>query len=192
MVHADSVSTGPANITIVNPSGASGSLSGGFLYTSIPPSTQPTLNVVVPNTGSPKGGTAIAISGSNFVSGLTVTVGGSPATITSRGTNSIQATTPGGNAGTAADIVVTNPNGQSATLKAAFSYANPPASPVLNSISPASGSSNGGTQVVITWHKLPVRGNSDGGRPRGDDCEPRQPVLRSLPWRQQILPEPLP
>jgi hypothetical protein len=146
---------GSAKVTVINPINPDGtstswSLPGGFLYASPPPSTQPMLNVVVPNTGSPDGGTAITISGHNFVSGLTVTVGGSPATVTSRGTNSIQATTPAGSAGTAADIVVTNPNGQSATLKAAFSYANPPASPVLNSISPTSGSSNGGTQIVIT------------------------------------------
>jgi len=141
---------GAANITIVNPSGTSGSLAGGFLYSAPPPVTQPILNVVVPNTGSPEGGTAITISGSNFVSGLTVTVGGSAATVTSMKANAIQATTPAGSAGTAGNIVVTNPNGQSATLKAAFSYANPPAPPILSSISPASGSSNGGTQVVIT------------------------------------------
>ncbi len=141
---------GSANVTVINPDGTSWSLPGGFLYASPPPSTQPTLNVVVPNTGSPEGGTAITISGHNFVSGLTVTVGGSPATVTSRATNSIQATTPAGSAGTAADIVVTNPNGQIATLTAAFSYTNPSASPTLSAISPSSGSSNGGTRVVIS------------------------------------------
>jgi PLD-like domain/IPT/TIG domain len=141
---------GSANVTVIDPSGTSGSLAGGFLYTSTPPPTQPRLNVVVSNTGSPQGGTAITISGSNFVSGLTVTIGGSPATVTSRGPSSIHATTPAGNAGSSADVVVTNPNGQSATLKAAFSYANPPGPPIPSAISPSSGSSNGGTRVVIS------------------------------------------
>ena len=141
---------GSANVTVINQAGTSGSLAGGFLYTSPPPSTNPQLNVVVPNTGSPEGGTAVTISGNNFASGLTVTIGGSPATVTSRSSVSIQATAPAGNPGSPADIVVTNPNGQSATLKAAFSYANPPAPPILSAILPNSGSFNGGTPVVIS------------------------------------------
>ena len=141
---------GSANVTVINQAGTSGSLAGGFLYTSPPPSTKPQLNVVVPNTGSPEGGTAVTISGNNFASGLTVTIGGSPATVTSRSSVSIQATAPAGNPGSPADIVVTNPNGQSATLKAAFSYANPPAPPILSAILPNSGSFNGGTPVVIS------------------------------------------
>jgi hypothetical protein len=141
---------GSANVTVINQAGTSGSLAGGFLYASPPPSTKPQLNVVVPNTGSPEGGTAVTISGNNFASGLTVTIGGSPATVTSRSSVSIQATAPAGNPGSPADIVVTNPNGQSATLKAAFSYANPPAPPILSAILPNSGSFNGGTPVVIS------------------------------------------
>ena len=141
---------GSANVTVINQDATSGSLPGGFLYTSTPPSTQPQLNVVVPNTGSPQGGTAVTISGSNFASGLTVTIGGSAATVTSRSSVSIQATTPAGSPGTPADIVVTNPNGQSATLKAAYSYVNPPDPPIPTAISPNSGSFNGGTQVVIS------------------------------------------
>ena len=141
---------GSANVTVINPGGSSGSLAGGFLYAAGPASSLQ-VNVVVPNTGSAQGGTALTISGSNFASGMTVTVGSSPATVTSTGPNSIQATAPAGNPGTPADIVVTNPkNGQSATLKAAFSYTNPPASPTLSAIYPSSGSSNGGTRVVIS------------------------------------------
>jgi hypothetical protein len=151
---------GSANVTVINPGGTSGSLAGGFVY--VNPAASPLrVNVVVPNTGSPQGGTAVTISGSNFASNLTVTIGGSAATVNSRAINSIQVTVPPGNVGTAADIVVTNPNGQSATLKAAFTYANPPASPVLSaiknvdsSLSLNSGSYNGGTQVVISGSGL--------------------------------------
>lgn len=147
---------GSANVTVINPNAPASQPLVPFVY--VAPAASPLrLNVVVPNTGPPQGGTSVTISGSNFVSGLTVTIGGSPATVTSRGINSIQATVPAGNVGTAEDIVVTNPNGQSATLKAAFTYANQPTSVVLSgiqnvdsSLSLNSGSNNGGTQVVIS------------------------------------------
>jgi phosphatidylserine/phosphatidylglycerophosphate/cardiolipin synthase-like enzyme len=146
---------GSATVKVINPSGTSGSLAGGFVYNSPLPSTKPQLNVVVPNTGSPNGGTAVTISGNNLGS-ATVTIGGSPATVTSRGANYIQASTPAGNAGTDADIVATNASGQ-ATLKAAFSYSNPPASPTLSAImnvdgsgAPNIGSFNGGTPFLIS------------------------------------------
>ena len=112
-----------------------------------PPVLTPRINVVVPNTGSIAGRTAITISGSNFVTGTTVTIGGATATITSHLTVSIQATTPPRPAGSA-DIVVKTPNG-SATLKAGFTYANPPGPPSVTGISPNSGSLNGGTRVII-------------------------------------------
>jgi phosphatidylserine/phosphatidylglycerophosphate/cardiolipin synthase-like enzyme len=144
----------PVSVTVTNPDHTSGSLASGFVYaaTPVPPLR---LNVVVPNTGSAQGGTLMTISGSNFASGMTVTVGGSPATVTSTGSNSIQATAPAGNPGTPADIVVTNPkNGQSATLKAAFSYTSSSAPVTLSAISPTSGSSNGGNRVVISGSGL--------------------------------------
>lgn len=141
---------GSATVTVTNQAGTSGSLPGGFLYTSTPPSTQPQLNVVVPNTGPPQGGTSVTIAGSNLAPGLTMTIGGSAATVTSRSTVSIQAITPAGSPGTPADIVVTNPNGQSATLKAAFTYDDPPDPPIATAISPNSGTLNGGSRVVIS------------------------------------------
>jgi hypothetical protein len=84
---------------------------------------------------------------------MKVTFGGTPATIISNTALSIQATTPPGVAGSAVDVVITNPNGQSSTpLTSAFSYAAAavPAPPTISSISPAIGSMNGGTQFVIS------------------------------------------
>jgi phosphatidylserine/phosphatidylglycerophosphate/cardiolipin synthase-like enzyme len=141
---------GAVNVAVMNQAGDSGSLSGGFLYTSTPPTTQLRVNVVVPNVGSPAGGDTVTIAGSNLVKGATVTFGGTTATVTSSNTVSIQATTPPGSDGSPVDVVVTNPNGQSATLKAAFTYADPPAPPSVSAISPASGTMNGGTQLVIS------------------------------------------
>jgi hypothetical protein len=140
---------GSANVVVRNSTGDQGSLPNGFLYTSTPPSTQPQLNVIVPNTGSTAGGDTVTITGSNLT-GSTVTMGGVPATIVSRGPVSITATTPGGTSGSAVDVVVTNAKGQSATLQSAFTYADAPAAPSVSAILPSSGSTNGGTQLVIS------------------------------------------
>jgi hypothetical protein len=140
---------GSANVVVRNVAGDQGSLPNGFLYTSTQPSTAPQLNVIVPNTGSTAGGDRVTIAGSNLT-GSTVTLGGVPATIVSRGPVSITATTPGGSAGSPVDVVVRNPQGQSATLKAAFTYADPPPPPSVSAISPSSGTMNGGTQFVVS------------------------------------------
>ena len=140
---------GAANVTVRNAAGDQGSLPNGFLYTSTPPSTQPQLNVIVPNTGSTAGGDSITIAGSNLT-GTTLTIGGVAATIVSHGPVSMTATTPAGSAGSPVDVVVRNPQGLTATMKSAFTYADPPAAPSVSSISPASGSINGGTQLVIS------------------------------------------
>src|SRR5204863_7303842 len=59
----------------------------------------------------------------------------------------ITATTPAHAAG-AVGLTVTNPDSQSATLAGSFTYVVPP--PTVTGVSPASGSSSGGTAVTIT------------------------------------------
>jgi phosphatidylserine/phosphatidylglycerophosphate/cardiolipin synthase-like enzyme len=140
---------GAANVVVTNAAGDQGSLANGFVYTAVPPSTAPILNVIVPNFGTTAGGDTVTIAGSNLT-GSTVTVGGTPASIVSRSSVSIVATTPAGSAGSPVDVVVTTPQGQSATLKAAFTYTNPPAPPSIAGISVSAGSMNGGTPLVIS------------------------------------------
>jgi phospholipase D-like protein/IPT/TIG domain-containing protein len=138
---------GTVGITVTNKAGDTGTLPAAYLYTSTSPSTAPKLNVIQPNTGSPSGGESVTISGSNLVQGMTVTIGGSPATITSSNSVSIRATTPSGTG--VADLVVTNPNGQSASLRGAFTYAEPPGPPNVTSTVPGSGSVNGGNTITV-------------------------------------------
>ena len=84
----------------------------------------PTVNAITPATGSTFGGTTLTILGGGFASGVTVTVGGAPATdVTVSGTTTITATTPQHAAG-AADVVVTL-SGLSTTLSGAFTYVTP-------------------------------------------------------------------
>ena len=72
--------------------------------------------------GSTRGGTTVVITGSNFVSGATVSFGGVPATsATVDSASQITAVTAAHPAGVV-NIVVTNPDTQSATLANGFTY----------------------------------------------------------------------
>lgn len=114
---------GVADVWVVNPDFSSAVLPGGFTFNA------PDVNSVAlwpslgPATGPDGGGTAIIIYGTDFVSGATVTIGGRAATgvLVSGSQTEIQCTTPRGTAG-ARDIVVTNPDGVSATLAGGFTY----------------------------------------------------------------------
>jgi phospholipase C len=123
-----------------------------------PPPASPalTLTSISPQSGSTAGGTSVNISGGNFVAGATVTFAGSAATSVSViNATTITAVTPPHATG-AANVTVTNPDGQSASLTGAASFtfvataqaANP--APTLSSITPQSGSTVGGTSVNIS------------------------------------------
>ncbi|HEY8745291.1 MAG TPA: malectin domain-containing carbohydrate-binding protein, partial [Chloroflexota bacterium] len=115
------------------------------------PLPAPTVTAISPTSGSTAGGTAVTISGTNFVGGATVSIGGSAASgVTVVNSGSITATTPAHSAGSA-DVVVTNPDAQTGTLAAGYSYvAPPPNAPTVTAINPPSGPLAGGTSVTIT------------------------------------------
>lgn len=82
----------------------------------------PTLASTDVSTGAAAGGTAIVLTGTGFQTGVTVTVGGTTAdSIVRDSATQISCNTPAGLVG-AADIVVTNPDGQTATLTGGFTY----------------------------------------------------------------------
>jgi hypothetical protein len=71
--------------------------------------------------GPPAGGTALNVSGTNFLAGATVTIGGVAATgVAVNSYTSMSATTPPLAAGTANDLVVTNTDATTGTLVKAF------------------------------------------------------------------------
>ncbi len=87
-----------------------------------PPAPAPTLTSVSPTSGPTSGGTRITLTGSNFTTTVTVTVGGAAATsITRVSSTQVQATTPAGTAG-ARDVRLTNSDGQAATRSGGFTY----------------------------------------------------------------------
>ncbi len=140
---------GTVSVTVKNPDGQSTTASNAFTY-NVP---GPSITAINPTTGSTAGGTPMAITGSGFQNGPTVTIGGIAAknVVVGSSTN-ITATTPVGpateEAGLPMDVTVTNPDGLSTTKAGAFTYFVPSLSVI--SIAPAVGLTGGGTMVTIT------------------------------------------
>ena len=81
----------------------------------------PTVTSVAPDSGDAAGGTAITLTGTGFVAGATVAIGGAPAdgvSVTSPTT--ADATTPALTPGTLDDLTLVNPDDLSGTLTAAW------------------------------------------------------------------------
>lgn len=108
----------------------------------------PSLTTVSPLSGPTTGGTSVTLAGQNFASGATVTFGGAAATsVVVVSATQITATTPPHAQGSV-NVVVTNPDGQSATLAGGFTFGAP--APIVAGVSPTSGVTSGGTSVTLT------------------------------------------
>ena len=82
----------------------------------------PTVSAISPNTGTANGGTAVTVTGTGFLSGATVTIGGTAATgVTVVSSTSITAKTPAHAAG-AADVAVKNTDNQTGALSGGYTY----------------------------------------------------------------------
>ncbi len=116
---------------------------GGFTY--IVPA--PTVISISPTSGPIAGGTSTTITGTNFLTGATVTFGSNAATgVTVLSSTTITATTPAGSPGPV-NVVVTNPGGLFGTLTDGFTFVGPP--PTIGYIAPVSGTVNGGTSINL-------------------------------------------
>ena len=136
-------SSGRVSVEVTTADGASSSASGAFAYTNAPPA----ISGISPTSGDATGGTVVTIAGSNFVSGATVSFGGSAASnVSFVNSSQLKATTPAHAAGSV-NVVVTNPDGTSSTLAGSFTFGTP--SLTVSSVSPNSGDTGGGTVVVI-------------------------------------------
>jgi hypothetical protein len=135
---------GSVNVVVTNPDGQSTTLASGFTFMG----PAPILSTVSPTSGPSTGGTSVTLNGSNFVSGATVTFGGAAATsVVVTSATQIKANTPPHVQGSAS-VVVTNPDGQSATLANGFTFGAP--APTVTSVSPTTGLTSGGTSVTLT------------------------------------------
>lgn len=137
-------------ITVINPDQQSGTSQQLFSYDFV---TAPfSVTSVSPSTGTTAGGTALTISGTGFVAGATVAIGGVPAdNAVVLNAFTILTTTPLGpvdiDSPTPRSITVTNPDGRLARLDTGFSWILPPLE--IEAITPEHGPSTGGTELLI-------------------------------------------
>ena len=85
---------------------------GGFTYQA--PAAPPVISSLSTTQGGSIGGDTVTITGTGFVTGATVTFGGTPAAATVVSSTLINVTTPAVTPGSV-DVTVTNPNGMSST-----------------------------------------------------------------------------
>ncbi len=135
---------GTTSVSVTNSDGGGVTLASAFTY-----QAPPTLSGVNPATGPTAGGTQVTLSGANFKAGLVVRFGSTVATIDSVTPSAVVVRTPAHPAGAVA-ITVQNPDGTSTQASQSFAYTAPPALPSISSFSPTSGTTAGGTEVVIT------------------------------------------
>ncbi len=109
----------------------------------------PTVLAVIPTSGPNTGGTAVTISGANFLAGATVDFGANAATnVTVVNSTEVTATSPAGSVGVV-DVTVTTKGGTSAKTSAdQFTYVS--TVPTVASISPTVGPTSGGTTVTVS------------------------------------------
>ena len=145
---------GNVSVSVSTPGGTS-SVPGGFTYAA-PPQTQS----MSPVAGPTMGGTAITVTGNNFITGDTsVIIGGVviPAgSVTVNNTTSLTFTTPAHAAGNVA-VVVTTSSGTSNSIPGGFTYAG---IPTIMALAPNSGSPSGGDLVIVTGTNFVVGATS--------------------------------
>lgn len=136
---------GVVDVTVTTPAGTSSTAgtANDFSY------GLPTVTALSPTGGPTSGGTAVTITGTNFVSGATVNFGsGYPATnVNVVNSTTITCVTPAHPVGVA-EVTVTTPAGTSSTAGTAndFSYG----LPTITALNPTGGPTTGGTFVTIT------------------------------------------
>jgi DNA-binding beta-propeller fold protein YncE len=115
-------------------------------YTCLPTTT---ISALTPSSGVSSGGTSVVITGTDLSTATSVYFGGTAASsFTIDSDTQITAVTRAQHNGTV-NVSVTNANGTSAAVPASqFTFFSPV--PIVSSISPASGSTAGGTAVTIT------------------------------------------
>ena len=112
---------GEVEVAITNPNGDTATLSAGFRYTR----TAPTLVSLAPASGLTTGGVQVNVTGTGFAPNTTVTFGGDPATAVVMASPELLRVIAPAHAAGAVSLVVTNDDGQTATLTNGFLYVAP-------------------------------------------------------------------
>jgi hypothetical protein len=134
---------GAVVLTATAADGQTGSLAGAYTFAASPP---PMLASTSASIGPSRGGRKLTLTGTGF-GAVQVTFGGVAAAITSSTATEIQVVEPAHAAG-AAEITVTNGDGQASTLPGAYTFADV-APPLLSRLTAGTGAAAGGAYVAI-------------------------------------------
>lgn len=184
-------------ITAVTPAGTLGPVPVGVQNPGLPVALRddafryveaPTITGIRPADGPADGGSKVTITGTGFLDGATVTIGGKPAkAVKVVSPNQITARTPAGKAGATVAVTVRNPGQPVATAKKAFVYGDaataepeptpsePPAPglPRCRTISLAPVTADAGIDLVLEASTLfPASAGVQGARLRDADFQP--------------------
>lgn len=116
----------------------------------------PLVTSVTPATGPTAGGTTVAVNGTNFVRGATVSIGGALATnVAFESDKRLSAITPAASSAGAVTVTVTNPDGKLSALPNAFTYTGTTTTRTITEAlltNPAEAIAMAGAVVVVTGH----------------------------------------
>jgi subtilisin family serine protease len=138
---------GPRDVTVTNSGGGSGTLAGGFTITA-----PVVVSFIAPNQGAQGATVPVTINGSGFVTGATVSIGGTSVTASNVSVGSATQLTAtlaiasGATLG-ARNVTVTNSGGVTGTLTNGFTVVAPV---TVSSIAPAQGAQGAAVPVTIT------------------------------------------
>ena len=139
-------SIGTVDVFVIRSDGDNDTLTNGYTY-----QNAPTLTSVTPNLGTNTGSTGIALTGTGFLSGATVTVGSLPCSgVTVVGPTSITCTIPSCGAScpyanAVVNVAVTNSDGQASGTQT-YTFAD---TPIVSSVTKNAGALAGGGTIVI-------------------------------------------
>jgi hypothetical protein len=108
----------------------------------------PTYTSVFPAGGTTTGGTDLIIRGGNFQPGVTVSINGTLATVSTLTAMRLDVVTPAGIAGGPYTIDIENPGGNLLSVASQFTYA-AAADPLVTTVTPAVGSAAGGELIQV-------------------------------------------
>jgi hypothetical protein len=136
---------GPVDVVVTSSGGEISRLPGAYTYVPVAVAT------VSPASGL--SGDPVRITGTGFLPGATLTLGGVAATFTGVSSTVISARTPVNAAGVV-DVVVTNPGGQSGTLSGGYTYGAVSLTASLSLVAP-------GAALSVSWTAPSGRTNGD-------------------------------
>ena len=132
---------GAKTVSLTTTDGLSASLASGYSY-----QAAPTVTGIAPSFGPIAGGTSITVSGTNFVSGATVALGGTSCTSVNVTTSTSLTCVTGSASAATVSAIVTNTDSQASAAAGSYTYTTPP-NPT--SVNESAGALAGGTSLTI-------------------------------------------